>query len=260
MATVLFSDIRGFTSISEALVAQGTVSLLNDYFTLMVDCLVDEGGMLDKFIGDAIMAIFGLPIPSDGDEDRAMRASIAMLTSLDQFNVERAINNQLPVHIGIGLHTDEVVSGNIGSPKRMNYTVIGDGVNLASRLESACKFYGAELLISEATANRLASSYCMREADLVVVKGKSQPVKIHQVLDAYSPERFPSRDLILQAYGEGLQAYRAQHWDRAMRDFKRAIELHPGDKLSQIYLERTELLKLDPPSSDWDGVWRMTSK
>jgi adenylate cyclase len=260
MATVLFSDIRGFTSISEALGAQGTVSLLNDYFTLMVDCLVDEGGMLDKFIGDAIMAIFGLPIPADGDEDRAMRASIAMLTSLDQFNVNRAANNQLPVHIGIGLHTDEVVSGNIGSPKRMNYTVIGDGVNLASRLESACKFYGAELLISEATANRLASSYCMREADLVVVKGKSQPVQIHQVLDAYSPERFPARDLVLQAYGEGLQAYRAQQWDQAMGGFNRAIELHPGDKLSQIYLERTELLKLDPPGSDWDGVWRMTSK
>jgi PAS domain S-box-containing protein len=260
MATVLFSDIRSFTSISEALGAQGTVSLLNDYFTLMVDCLVHEGGMLDKFIGDAIMAIFGLPLPAEGDEDRAMRASIAMLSSLDQFNMDRAANQQLPVHIGIGLHTDEVVSGNIGSPKRMNYTVIGDGVNLASRLESACKFYGAELLISEATAQRLASSYCMREADLVVVKGKSQPVKIHQVLDAYSPERFPARDQVLQVYGAGLQAYRAQRWDEAMRDFNRAIELHPGDKLSRIYLERSEILKTDPPGSDWDGVWTMTSK
>jgi adenylate cyclase len=100
----------------------------------------------------------------------------------------------------------------------------------------------------------------MREADLVVVKGKSQPVKIHQVLDAYSPERFPARDQVLQVYGAGLQAYRAQRWDEALRDFNRAIELHPGDKLSRIYLERSEILKTDPPGSDWDGVWTMTSK
>ena len=260
MATVLFSDIRGFTSISESLGAQGTVSMLNEYFTLMVDCLVNEGGMLDKFIGDAIMAIFGLPTPAEGDEDRAMRSSISMLTSLDKFNMDRAANNQLPVHIGIGLHTDEVVSGNIGSPKRMNYTVIGDGVNLASRLESACKFYGAELLISEATATRLSGAYLMREVDLVVVKGKTKPVQIYQVLDAYSEERFPYRQDVVHLYGEGVRAYRDQQWNRAIECFEGALKLNPSDKLSSMYCERSMALRADPPGDSWDGVWRLSDK
>ena len=140
-ATILFSDVRGFTPLTEALGAQGTVTLLNDYFTIMVDCIGAEGGMLDKFIGDAIMAAFGVPIAHDDDEDRAVRTSINMLTSLAAWNVERESNGQLPVDMGIGLNTDKVVSGNIGSPRRMDYTMIGDGVNLAARLESACKQY-----------------------------------------------------------------------------------------------------------------------
>ena len=133
-ATVLFSDIRSFTSLTEELGAQGTVKLLNDYFTMMVSCITREGGMLDKFIGDAIMAEFGIPVSHGDDADRAMRAAISMIRELNEFNAKRLAQGQKTLAMGIGLNTDTIVSGNIGSPKRMDYTVIGDGVNLASRL------------------------------------------------------------------------------------------------------------------------------
>jgi len=171
-ATVLFSDIQGFTSVTEELGAQGTVSLLNEYFTIMVECIENSQGMLDKFIGDAIMACFGIPLSREGDEDRAVQCAISMITELQKWNIERANNGLNPVNMRIGLNTDEVVSGNIGSPKRMDYTIIGDGVNLAARLESGCKQYGARIMISEYTYRQLKGTYRIREVDRVVVQGK----------------------------------------------------------------------------------------
>ncbi|MEB3263635.1 MAG: GAF domain-containing protein [Synechococcus sp.] len=260
MATVLFSDIRSFTTLTESLGAQGTVRLLNDYFTLMVECLQQEGGMLDKFIGDAIMAIFGLPVPGEQDEDRAVRAGIAMLESLEGFNRSRAESGLPPIRIGIGLHTDTVVSGNIGSPKRMNYTVIGDGVNLASRLESACKHYGARMLISDDTLQRLRGTYRLREADRVVVKGKTQPVVIHEVLDFHDDTSFPRPMEVLNHYRDGLRLYRQRAWAKAERAFSQALELHPGDRLSQLHRERCRHYQADPPGPDWDGIWVLQEK
>jgi adenylate cyclase len=136
-ATVMFSDIRGFTTLTEELGPQGTVSLLNDYFEVMVDCITEEGGMLDKFVGDAIMAEFGIPVQHADDPDRAMRTAIKMIRALDKHNAERKERGQKPINIGIGLATETIVSGNIGTAKRMDFTAIGDGVNLASRLEGA---------------------------------------------------------------------------------------------------------------------------
>ena len=178
VGTVLFSDVRQFTTITESLGAQGTVSLLNEYFTIMVDCIQQEGGMLDKFIGDAMMAIFGTPFQHDDDPDRGVRAAIAMMRELNAFNAHREATGQLTIDHGMGLNTDSIVSGNIGSPKRMDYTVIGDGVNLAARLESACKQYGARILISEFTVNLLKATYRTREIDRVIVKGKTEPVGV----------------------------------------------------------------------------------
>ncbi len=131
---------------TEELGAQNIVSLLNDYFTIMVECIQNEGGMLDKFIGDAIMAAFGIPLPHDDDVDRGVRCAIMMMKELQKFNERLMAQNKRTIDIGIGLNTDSVISGNIGSPTRMDYTVIGDGVNLAARLESACKQYGAHIL------------------------------------------------------------------------------------------------------------------
>src|SRR5262249_48838443 len=178
-ATVLFSDIRSFTTISEELGPHRTVTMLNEYFSIMVDVITKQGGMLDKFIGDAIMAAFGLPMQHDDDEDRAVRAAIGMITELQRWNAERVAAGKPQIDIGVGLNTDTVVSGNIGSPRRMDYTIIGDGVNLASRLESACKQYAAHILISENTYHRLRGTYRIREVDSVVVQGKHQPVAIY---------------------------------------------------------------------------------
>ena len=260
VATVLFSDIRGFTPITEDLGAHGTVSLLNEYFTIMVECIQKQGGMLDKFIGDAIMAVFGLPLPHEDDEDRAVRASISMITELRRWNAERVSAGKRPIDIGVGLNTDSIVSGNIGSPKRMDYTVIGDGVNLASRLESACKEYGARILISENTAKKLRGTYRMREADRVIVKGKSEPSSIFEVLDYHTDETFPNMRECVECFRTGVAFYRVQDWDKAEFSFQTALSWNPDDGLAKIYLERLAEMRRNPPGDDWNGVWVMTHK
>jgi len=259
-ATVLFSDIRSFTTLTEELGAQGTVALLNEYFTLMVNCITAEGGMLDKFIGDAIMAEFGIPIPRGDDTDRALRAAIAMITELRALNSRRQARGQKPILMGIGLNTDTIVSGNIGSPKRMDYTVIGDGVNLASRLESACKEYSAQILISEFTYRKMKGTYRTREIDKVIVKGKTEPIGVYEVLDYHTEETFPHLQEVVNQFRNGLAQYRKGDFDRAIQGFREALALHPADKLSQTYIDRCNYLKAHPPGEKWDGVWVMKSK
>ncbi len=260
LATVLFSDVRGFTTITEQLGAQGTVALLNEYFTLMVDCIQREEGMLDKFIGDAIMAAFGIPVGHDDDADRAVRTAIAMLKELSAWNRGRINEGKMPVDIGIGLNTDNVVSGNIGSKKRMDYTIIGDGVNLAARLESACKQYGAHILISEFTNKLLRSTYYSRELDLVVVKGKTKPVAIYEILDYHTEESYPQMIDALRHFKSGLVKYRQQKWQDAKGEFGEVLALNDHDKAAKLYIERCDHFLANPPGDDWDGVWVMESK
>jgi adenylate cyclase len=260
VATILFSDIRSFTTLSEELGAQGIVSLLNEYFTLMVDIVTDEGGMLDKFIGDALMAIFGTPFPHEDDADRGVKAAIRMMEELRIYNEQRASFNQNPIDIGIGLNTGHVVTGNIGSPKRMDYTVIGDGVNLAARLESATKQYGAHILISEFTMAELKSSYRHRLVDNVVVKGKTEPVGVYELLDYHSEESFPNMIDALGAFRDAMERYQTAKWKEARSGFETVLSLNPNDKCSQIYMERCDYLQANVKPKDWDGVWVMTSK
>jgi adenylate cyclase len=259
-ATMLFSDIRSFTTLTEELGAQGTVALLNEYFTVMVNCITQEGGMLDKFIGDAIMAEFGIPVSHGDDTDRAMRAAVAMIGELRSLNRRRQERGQKPIHMGIGLNTDTVVSGNIGSPKRMDYTVIGDGVNLASRLEGACKEYSAQILASEFTYRKLKGTYRAREVDRVVVKGKTEPVGVYEILDYHNEESFPNMPEVLNFFRGGLGYYRKGEFDRAIAQFREALALHPGDRLSETYVQRCEYLKAHSPGPGWNGVWVMKSK
>jgi adenylate cyclase len=258
--TVLFSDIRGFTTLTENLGAQGTVALLNEYFTLMVDCLQKEEGMLDKFIGDAIMAVFGIPEGHGDDADRAVRAAIDMIKTLETWNHQRSNEGKPSLDIGIGLNTDSVVSGNIGSKKRMDFTIIGDGANLASRLESACKHYGAKILVSEFTVRQMQGTYRMREIDSVVVKGKTEPVSIYEILAYHTERSFPGIGELMGLFKDGLGAYRARKWDTATRLFGECLAINPNDKPSQLYIGRAKHLKANPPPDDWAGVWVMESK
>ncbi len=257
--TVLFSDIRSFTTITEALGAQGTVKMLNEYFTIMVECITREGGMLDKFIGDAIMAGFGIPVSHDDDEDRAVRAAIAMIVELWEWNVSRVEQGLDPLDHGVGLNTGMVVSGNIGSPKRMDYTMIGDGVNLAARLESACKQYSARILISEFTRAKLRGTYRLRDVDLVVVKGKTEPVGVFEVLDYHNNKTFPNLMDTVNYFNEGVRLYREGDWTKGILMFQEALKANPEDKLSDTYIERCKYLQENAPK-DWNGVWVMTSK
>ncbi|HEX8964359.1 MAG TPA: GAF domain-containing protein [Rhodocyclaceae bacterium] len=259
-ATVLFSDVRSFTTITEQLGAQGTVALLNEYFTLMVDCIQREEGMLDKFIGDAIMAAFGIPVAHDDDCDRAVRSAIAMMKTLADWNAHRVADGKMPVDIGIGLNTDMVVSGNIGSKKRMDYTIIGDGVNLAARLESACKQYGAHILISEFTHKQLKGTYYNRELDFVVVKGKTKPVAIYEIMDFHTEKTYPQMIDALGLFKAGLAQYRQQRWNDAAARFNEVLALNPNDKAAKMYVERCRHLADNPPGDAWDGVWVMESK
>jgi adenylate cyclase len=234
--------------------------MLNEYFARMVDCISQQGGMLDKFIGDAIMAVFGLPVPADDDEDRALRAAIAMIRSLWEWNAERERRGEPAIDIGIGLNTDSVVAGNIGSPKRMDYTIIGDGVNLAARLESACKHYGARILLSELTAAKLKGVYRLREIDRVIVKGKTKPVGVFECLDYHDPESFPNLMEAVGAFNEGLALYRDASFDRAREWFERALEANPTDRVAAMYRDQCGVLIETPPPPDWDGTSVMTQK
>ena len=259
IGTVLFSDIRSFTTLTEELGAQGTVALLNEYFTIMVDCVQNEGGMLDKFIGDAMMAIFGTPFPHDDDPDRAVRAAIAMMNDLNDYNMRRAKEGKLPIDHGMGLNTDNIMSGNIGSPKRMDYTVIGDGVNLAARVESACKKYGAHILTTEYSFNAFKATYRTRQVDNMIVKGKTKPVKVYEVLDYHTKESFPNMIEVLEMFNNGMEFYNEAKWDDAIKYFKKAEKANPKDKASIMYIDRCKTLKKQNPK-DWNGVWVSKSK
>ena len=260
VGTVLFSDVRSFTTITEELGAQGTVKLLNDYFTIMVDCITDEGGMLDKFIGDAMMCIFGTPVPHEDDPDRAVRAAIRMMTDLKVFNDKRSSEGKMAIDHGMGINTDSIVSGNIGSPKRMDYTVIGDGVNLAARIESACKQYGAHILISEFTYKAVKATYRTRQVDYVIVKGKTEPVGVYEVLDFHDDDSYPDLVEALGLFNDGYRSWNEGKWDQATKLFNSVKKINPNDKAAQLYIDRCSHMKKNPPKGEWDGVWVMTSK
>jgi len=258
--TILFSDIRGFTPLSEKLGARETVSLLNEYFSDMVEVIFEYGGILDKYIGDAIMALFGAPFRTDRDTDNAVMVANEMMRALRRFNLRREDAAKMPVDIGVGISTGEVVAGNIGSPKRMDYTVIGDSVNLASRLEGANKYYGTKILVCELAVQQMHAQQRLREVDLIRVKGQTKPIAMFEALDYHSDETFPNMAATLAAFEKGVARYRKREWQSAIDCFAQALQANPNDAPSQLYIERCEYYLADPPDDSWDGIWTMKEK
>jgi adenylate cyclase len=258
--SVLFADVRGFTSIAESIGARETVAMLNAYFTEMVDVVLRNGGILDKYIGDAMMALFGAPFATARDADNAVATANQMMRALTRINAQRTRDGHPKLDIGIGVSTGEVIVGNIGSAKRMEYTVIGDNVNLASRLEGANKLYGSKILISEFTRDALGSPVLLREIDRIRVRGKARPVAIHESLQYRSNEIDRGLGAMLEAFENGLAAYRALEWEQAEAAFEQALVAMPGDGPSRVYRDRCRQFRVVPPPPDWDGVWALTSK
>ncbi|MCI5043117.1 MAG: GAF domain-containing protein [Aquisalinus sp.] len=259
-ASVLFADLRGFTSLSEQLGARGTVAMLNEYFGEMTDAIFNWQGVLDKFIGDSIMAVYGAPIEGDRDADNALASAVEMKHILARLNEVRASRNEDPLNISVGIATGEVIAGTIGSAKRMEYTVIGDCVNVAARLENLTRYYGADIIASEDTLEHAKVSVMNRELDLIRVKGRARPGGIYEILGHHTAETFLNMEDVLHHYQSGLSAYRQRNWDQAIAEFASALKANETDRPSQIYLDRAKLFKENPPPDDWDGVWTMTSK
>jgi adenylate cyclase len=258
-ATILFSDIRKFTEFSERNGPQKTVQMLNDYFTVMYEQITKHNGILDKYIGDAIMAVFGVPFGSPVDADNAVQTSISMVIALKDFNATRSELELEPIEIGVGINTGEVVSGNIGSNKRMDYTVIGDGVNLAARLEGATKIYKTPILLSKGTRNSLTKEFAMRELDWLRVKGKDEPVAIFEVLDVMEPMKKKLMKENITTFEEGLDLYRNQKWSEAISKFNQLLDI-VHDDVSILFIERCNFFLDNPPSEGWDGVCTLVTK
>jgi len=260
VATVLFSDIRQFTMLTEAMSPQQTVTMLNEYFTEMVEVVLSNGGMLDKYIGDALMAIFGAPVEDVTDADRALRVATEMIRALDQLNARRAGESLAAIDIGVGLATGEVLAGSVGSIKRMEYTVIGDTVNLSARLESANKHYGTKVLISGQTVEALTVPAMLRRIDVLQVKGKSKPTQVYESLSHNTEHTFPNMHRVIALYEGGFERYQQRDWAGAIASFAEALELAPHDKPSRVFLDRCRYYARHPPPADWNGVWIMEEK
>ena len=253
--TVLFSDIRGFTAISEQMSPEALVECLNAYLGRMTDAVFASGGMLDKYIGDAVMAVWGAPLPTQDHERQAIDTALAMLEALDDFNREAAERGWPALRMGVGINTGEMVFGNMGSLHHMSLTVMGDEVNIAARLEGLTSLYGAPIIVSESTLAGAGNGIHAREIDLVKVKGKGRAVRIFEV---YDPARMNAE--YVDAYAVGLAAYKGRDWLLAGECFDRALSAKPGDAAAVLFMERCAQYEISPPDPDWDGATILTKK
>lgn len=256
--SVLFSDVRGFTTISEGLNPKELAELMNLFLTPMTGVIHEKRGTIDKYMGDAIMAFWGAPISEDAHAKLALEAGIEMVNKLEDINKKFAARGWPEIKIGVGINTGMMNVGNMGSEFRMAYTVLGDAVNLGSRLEGLTKGYGVMLLVSESTKDAVPE-YLFREVDKVRVKGKDKPVAIFEPICLKSELDKAWKDE-LKLYREALRFYRAQEWDMAEMNFLNLQKMSRSPNLYKVYAERVALYRKEPPGANWDGVFTHTSK
>ncbi len=257
--TVLFSDIEGFTGISEKLKPEKLVKQLNEYLDEMSNVILKHHGTIDKFVGDAIIAFWGAPMPQPKHAIRACLAALEYQSTLKKLRSDWKKNKKHPFYARIGIHTGKMVVGNIGSQKRFDYTVIGDAVNLGSRLEGANKLFGTDILISGETYRAAKHEIEAREIDLITVKGRSQPVKAYELLKPKGKLTQSEKNLIKE-FDKGLKSYRRQKWDEAVNHFKSALKINSKDGPSLAYLDRCKKLKKQKLPQKWNGVFVLTTK
>ena len=260
IVSVLFSDVAGFTSISEKLTPAQLVQLLNEYLTEMTDIVLANDGIIDKYEGDAIMAEFGMPVPYDNHPQMACKAALQMQKKLFFLREKWEKEGKPQLRARIGINTGEVIVGNMGSRNVFDYTVMGDHVNLGSRLEGANKFYGTSIMISEFTYDHIKGDFYTRELDLIRVKGKEKPIKVFELIaskEAALDQKFMQ---MLDVYAKGLEHYKAQEWDDAIDCFENCLQLRPEDTPASEYRSRCIEYKFNSPGPDWDGVTVMKEK
>lgn len=256
IATILFADIRSFTTLAESMEAGEVVALLNDYLSTMTDIVFEHEGTIDKFIGDAIMTTFGVPVARDDDPVRAVMTAINMNAALAAFNEQRA-SLGTAIRIGVGIHTGEVIAGNIGSAKRLDYTVIGDNVNLSSRIEELTKLFECPILISGDTRQALPQGvgngrFVLREIGDVVVKGRSGPVQLFQVMPYRDAQEQATLQAVATVFEAGLKHFRSRNFVDARQFFERL----PDDPPSRLYLERCRQAEREEISTNWTSAFR----
>ncbi len=258
--TVFFSDIESFTSISEGLPPERLLVCLNEYLSVMTDIILENDGMLDKYIGDAIVAVWGAPILREDHARLACLTSVRMQRELEKMRGKWEEEGKPLFKARIGLNTGPMTIGNVGSHQRLSYTVIGDTVNLASRLENINKQYKSYIMVSEFTRKEIDRDFHTRELDLITVKGKTEPVRIFQLLEETTVPLPQPLKVALGYYSEGLKYYYEKSWDKAMDLFIEALKANPDDFPSQMFVDRCEYFKANPPPEVWDGVWEYKVK
>lgn len=258
--SLLFSDIRGYTKLVESMQAQQVVSMLNEYFSAMVEPIFKYKGTLDKYIGDAIMGVFGSPLPLADHPWRAVQTALEMRSSLVEFNARRLADQKEPIRIGIGIHSGEAISGNIGHARRMEFTVIGDDVNLASRLEGTTKLYGCDIAISGSTYQCCGDMLWVRELDMVRVKGRHQPVSIYELVGLRTDPISETKQRVIELYEQGRKYYLNRQLERALEKFEAVLEIDSHDLAALLHLQRCQNWIRTPLPEEWDGIETLTEK